>query len=82
MQHRTHVIERSAPLDAASADWWAEWLVYLASVAGKQQLSDEDRELWTKLASAPGARSFVTRPDFYGCEMQVVTYGYRPEVTS
>ena len=81
-QGRTHLLERSAPLDGASAEWWAEWLTYLAGVARSQQLPPEDRSFWSPLEALDRAKAFVSRPDFYGCEMQVVAWGRRAEAGS
>jgi SAM-dependent methyltransferase len=82
VEQRTHVIERSAPLDAPSQAFWAEWLLYLAHVARDQRLPEEDAGFWATLATPSGAQAFVTSPAFYGCEMQVVAWGRNPAESS
>jgi hypothetical protein len=69
------VIERWAPLSEADARFWSEWLPYLAAVADARGVPAEDAGVWAQVRSPDLSREFVTRGDFYGCEMQVVAYG-------
>jgi hypothetical protein len=57
---------------------WTEWLVYLAQVARGQELPAADAAFWSSLSTTATVSEFVTAPDFYGCEMQVVAWGRNP----
>ncbi len=76
---RTHVIERWAPLNDSERQFWAEWLVYLAAVSSKHALPSPDTAFWHSVATKAEAEAFVSRPDFYGCEMQAAVVGRKPE---
>jgi ubiquinone/menaquinone biosynthesis C-methylase UbiE len=69
------LIERWGPLGGADKAFWQEWLPYLAEVALSRGVPDEDARVWSQLATPELAGEFVTRDDFYGCELQVVAYG-------
>jgi SAM-dependent methyltransferase len=69
------LIERWGPLSGADLAFWTEWLPYLAEVARSRGVPDEDRAVWEQLQTSELAAHFVTRDDFYGCELQVVAIG-------
>lgn len=77
VRQQSFVIERWGPLTGADATFWSEWLAYLAGIALDLELPDEDLRTWAALAAPEQARAFVARPDFYGCELQVVCTGRR-----
>jgi ubiquinone/menaquinone biosynthesis C-methylase UbiE len=68
-------IEYRAPLSQAAASLWADWLPYLARLAVDKGVPDEDLEVWRRLLTREGAAAFVSQPDFYACELQVVAVG-------
>jgi SAM-dependent methyltransferase len=69
---RSYVIDRWAPLDGATARFWADWLQYLALRACQVGVPPEDEAFWLDVRTSEGAREFVSRPDFYGSELQVL----------
>jgi len=70
-------IERWAPLEEQERRLWSEWLCYLGSLALKRRVPVRDRAVWREIM-AEGAVPFVSRPDFYGCEAQVLAVGTVP----
>jgi hypothetical protein len=70
-------IERWAPLTPAEAELWSGWLTYLAALAAGKHLPVADQLEWLEIAR-DGARAFVRRPGFYGCEAQVLAVGKAP----
>jgi SAM-dependent methyltransferase len=70
-------IERWAPLTEAEQRLWSDWLCYLGGLALKRRVPARDREAWREII-AKGAVPFVRRPDFYGCEAQVLAVGTVP----
>lgn len=78
VEQDSRLIERWAPLDAASSRFWADWLVYLAAVAEETELPSEDRTFWQSVTTPEQAATFVSSPGFYGSELQVVAYGRKP----
>jgi SAM-dependent methyltransferase len=79
VKQHSRMIERWAPLDEASARFWTQWLVYLAAVAVDVELPDDDRRFWRDVETHEGARALVDAPGFYGCELQIVAFGRKPE---
>jgi arsenite methyltransferase len=77
VEQRTHVIERWAPLSHIEGEFMAQWLSYLAEIALERGVSAEDAAAWQEIATDSG-RTFVSRPDFYICEVQVVAKGTAP----
>jgi ubiquinone/menaquinone biosynthesis C-methylase UbiE len=77
VEQRTHVIERWAPLTDLETEFYAQWLSYLAEIALERGVPAEDEVAWREVARDSG-RPFVSRPDFYICEMQVVAQGAKP----
>lgn len=77
VEQRTHVIERWAPLNHMESEFMAQWLSYLAEIAIERGVCPEDELAWRDIA-ADGGRPFVSRPDFYVCEVQVVAKGTAP----
>jgi ubiquinone/menaquinone biosynthesis C-methylase UbiE len=75
VRQRSVLIERWGPLSGADLEFWTEWLPYLAAVAENHGVPEEDRVVWERVRTPEMAATFVTRPDFYGCELQVVAYG-------
>ena len=78
VQQRSFVIERWAPLGDASTLLWSDWLPYLAALAERRGVPAEDLALWRQISTPEQARSFIQRPDFYCCELQVVAVGRVP----
>ncbi len=78
VQQRCFVIERWGPLDPDASRFWSEWLPYLSALAHQRRVPAEDLETWRQVATPALAEAFVARPDFYGCEMQVVCSGRKP----
>jgi SAM-dependent methyltransferase len=72
---KSMLIERWGPLEGADLDFWSEWLPYLAAVAEARGVPPEDMEVWRSVATPALASTFVQRPDFYGCELQVAASG-------
>jgi hypothetical protein len=70
-------IERWAPLTDEEQRLWSDWLCYLGGLALRRRVPHSDREAWRAII-ADGALPFVTRPDFYGCEAQVLAVGTLP----
>jgi SAM-dependent methyltransferase len=79
IRQRSFLIERFGPLAGHDARFWTEWLPYLAGIARTRDLPEEDRETWALVATPELAKTFVSSPQFYGCELQVVCTGRRPE---
>lgn len=71
------LIERWAPLAPPETDLWSGWLTYLAGLAAGLDLPIADQLEWQQIAR-DGGRTFVNRPDFYGCEAQVLAVGRVP----
>jgi SAM-dependent methyltransferase len=69
------LIERWGPIDGADLVFWSEWLPYLAAVARDRRVPADDLAVWSQICSPELAAEFVSRADFYGCELQVVAYG-------
>jgi SAM-dependent methyltransferase len=78
VQQRTWLIERWAPLRPREQRLWKEWLAYLAGLAERRPVPAEDLGVWRSLLDADAAEHLVDRPDFYGCEGQVVATGRAP----
>ena len=78
VRQRSALIERAAPLRDIEREFYAEWIVYLAEIAEERGVPDEDVAQWRAMVGEDGARSFVSRPDFYACELQVVAAGVAP----
>jgi hypothetical protein len=68
-------IEYRSPLSQVARSLWADWLPYLARLAVDKGVPDEDLEVWRRLLTREGAAAFVSQPDFYACELQVVAVG-------
>jgi ubiquinone/menaquinone biosynthesis C-methylase UbiE len=79
VRQRSFVIERCGPLTGHDARFWSEWLPYLAGIARTRNLPQEDQETWSLVSTPESARAFVSSPQFYGCELQVVCTGRRRE---
>ena len=77
IRQRSFVIDRFGPLSGLDARFWSEWLTYLAGVARGLPLPQEDQETWEQVSTPAEAEAFVSRPNFYGCELQVVAMGVR-----
>jgi SAM-dependent methyltransferase len=75
VRQQAFLVERSAPLDDAATGFWSGWLPYLAIVAEQAGVPEEDARVWQQVCTPELARDFVERPDFYGCELQVVAVG-------
>lgn len=78
VSQQTFPIEYWSPLDAPALRLWSGWLPYLASLAEEHKVAESDLELWRALADPEQAASFVRRPDFYACELQVLAVGRVP----
>ena len=78
VHQRAVFIERWAPLTDVESRFWREWLSFLARLPEVDQLSADERSFWAAIAS-DGGHAFVARPDFYGCEAQVVAWGETPD---
>jgi SAM-dependent methyltransferase len=74
VRQHSSFIERWAPLRPVEAELWSAWLVYLAKIAEERRVPEADLEEWQAL-TRDGALPFVSRPDFYCCEAQVVAVG-------
>ena len=75
VRQRSVLIERPAPLRPVEREFYAEWITYLAEIAEERGVPDEDLAAWRSMVGEDGGRSFVSRPDFYACELQVVAVG-------
>ena len=64
-------------LNDMESEFMAQWLSYLAEIAIERGVCPEDEVAWRDIAAA-GGRTFVSRPDFYVCEVQVVATGTAP----
>jgi ubiquinone/menaquinone biosynthesis C-methylase UbiE len=78
VRQRSFLIERWAPLAEATALLYTDWLPYLAALAERRGVPDEDLAVWRQMSTPELARRFVERPDFYACELQVVATGRVP----
>jgi SAM-dependent methyltransferase len=74
VRQHSSFIERWSPLRPVEAELWSAWLVYLAKIAEERDVPEADLEEWQAL-TVEDARPFVSRPDFYCCEAQVVAVG-------
>jgi ubiquinone/menaquinone biosynthesis C-methylase UbiE len=74
---RTFPIERWGPLTGFDAAFWRDWLPYLAALAEARGVPESDLQTWKQVSTPVLAEIFITRPDFYGCELQVVCSGRR-----
>lgn len=77
VRQRAVLIERWGPLTGADAQFWSEWLPYLSKLAQERGVPDEDLETWRCVETPALAMAFVSQPEFYGCELQVVCSGRR-----
>lgn len=71
----THLIERWGPASGPSRELWSQWLSFLGRLAELQGLDGVEGDFWRSVTSPGAAEQFVARPDFYGCEMQVLAWG-------
>lgn len=72
------VIERFGPLSGYDAQFWSEWLPYLAGLAEVRGVPEDDLATWRKVATPKLAAAYTADPAFYGCEVQVVCTGRAP----
>lgn len=79
VRQRSVPIERWAPLTPVEVQLWSEWLPYLAALALGRGVPEEDAAVWRQLTTPESTRKFVSQPDFYACEIQVVAVGSAPE---
>ena len=75
VKQRSFLIERWGPLTGYEAAFWRDWLPYLADLAALHGVPEADLETWSLVSSPEAADAFIGRPDFYGCELQVVCIG-------
>lgn len=76
---RTYPIEYLGPLDGAALRLWAAWLPYLARLAREKGVPEADLATWSAVADPEGAAAYVRREEFYGCEVQVLAVGRKPD---
>jgi ubiquinone/menaquinone biosynthesis C-methylase UbiE len=76
---RTTLIERWSPLRAVERHFWADWLGFLARAAIERGVPAADQEIWRTCLDPAASDHLVDRPDFYGCEGQVVAVGHVPD---
>ncbi|MPZ50138.1 MAG: methyltransferase domain-containing protein [Dehalococcoidia bacterium] len=81
VRQQSAFIERWAPLRAVERQLWSGWLSYLAGLAATRDVPARDLAAWREIARDDGV-PFVSRPDFYGCEAQVLAVGAVPEVAA
>jgi len=75
---RTFAIEYLGPLEGSALRLWAAWLPYLARLASEKGVSEADLVTWETVVDPAAAAAFVQRDEFYGCEVQVLAVGRKP----
>lgn len=73
---QTIVIERWSPLDPAAHRFWGNWLSFLADLAIKRGVPDEDLAFWRRALNPADTSHPVNDQAFYACEAQVVAVGF------
>ena len=78
-RQQTFPIEYLGPLEGSALRLWASWLPYLASLAAEKGVPEADLETWRQFTGPEAAAAFAQREDFYGCEVQVLATGRKPQ---
>ncbi len=79
---RTFAIEYQGPLEGPALRFWSAWLPYLAGLAAEKGVPEGDLATWAEVADPEAAAAYVRRPEFYGCELQVLAVGHKAGVAS
>ncbi len=75
---RTTLIERAAPLDPPTRQFWRDDLTFGAGLAPTHDLPTTDQEVWARFRDPAALDAFLDDPDFCGCEANILTVGTVP----
>jgi len=75
---KTTLYERWHPLSPIEQEFIGNNLAYVASLAEKVEITEEEKEIWREIGKAPG--HLMEHPDFYFRTMHVLVVGQKPAV--